>query len=836
MSRSQRWVSVALAVVAVGAVVGVNLMTCGGAPDAANARAPAAARDLATHGVIRTGSAFVTAAETDGDGRRSRLEGQVIDEQAQPVGGAQIRLLPGDAVVTSEADGSFGFERLPFRGYRLAARAGERYSDTAVVSFSETSEPVTLRLHRGTTLVLHVLADTTPLAGAEAILDDAIHAATGRDGVVRIPGLGPRFHHVAVSAPGRATAQVSLDVAEDPGGTLERTVKLRTGAPLGGTVVGPDGKPVADATVEIDALGDRASSQRATTDRAGAWHVAAVAAGTYRLTATSKTYGPAAGLELALDGTTPRPDIVVKVAFDAQLVGTVVDAAGQPLPGATVIVSDRAGASFDEKTDVHGAFEMLGIAAGAYDVIARKGGQASPSSQIALVTDARTELRLITQDVQITGTVVDPRGEPIAEARVLALPMRAVRTASSFANDATDAKGRFHLDGLEPGTYTVSATWPDQKSRKVGEGLPVTTGTKDVKLTLEPPATLVGRVTLDGQPVPYYGILITEHPEWAFMGEPIAERSPDGRFTVRGVEPGMCGLVILGPGTAQKIIRVTIEKGKTTDLGEIAMAHGQRIGGHVRDGSGAPVPGADVFVGRGAPRTDDAPVKQWFQGEYQTTTDAAGAYLFDGIAPMPHTQITAVEATHGTSPATTLPSGDATVDFVLAAAGGIDGTIDNYPGGLGLVNARPAANRTDVHSADVDVSGAFHLDGLPAGDYVVGVMPLPGKPGVPAVHALVLANQRAAVKLVLPTKTVTVEITVTGAPCKRLALALPGAGPPTSDDLVGVARCQDNAVELAGIGPGAYRACITGACVPLTVADAPATQTFALKFPSAPAP
>ena len=836
MSRSQRWVSVALAIVAVGAVVGVNLMTCGGAPDAAQAGAPAAPRDLTTHGVVRTGSAFVTVAETDGDGRRSRLEGQVIDEQAKPVGGAQIRLLPGDAVVTSEADGSFGFERLPFRGYRLAARAGELYSDTAVVSFSETSEPVTLRLHRGTTLVLHVLAGTAPIAGAEAVLDDAIHAATGRDGVVRLPGLGPRFHHASVSAPGHATAQVSLDVAEDPGGTIERTVELRAGAPLGGTVVGPDGKLVADATVEIDALGDDASSQRATTDRAGVWHLAAAAAGRYQLTATSKTYGPAAGLALTLDGTTPRSDVVVRVAFDAQLVGTVVDAAGQPLAGATVIVSDRAGASFDDKTDTRGSFEMLGIAAGEYDVIARKGGQASLSSRIALATDARTEVRLITQDVQITGTVVDPRGEPIAEARVMALPMRAVRNASSFANDATDAKGRFHLDGLEPGTYTVSATWPDQKSRKVGEGLPVTTGTRDVKLTLEPPATLVGRVTLDGQPVPYYGILVTEHPEWAFMGDPIAERSPDGRFTVRAVEPGMCGVVILGPRTAQKIIRVSIEKGKTTDLGEIAMAHGQRIAGHVRDGTGASVPGADVLVGRGARRSDDAPVKQWFQGEYRATTDAAGAYLFDGIAPMPQAQITAVEATGGTSPASILPAGDATVDLVLAAAGGIDGTIENYPGGIGLVNARPAANRTDVHSSDVDVSGAFHFDGLPAGDYVVGMMPLPGKPGAPSNHALVVANQRASVTLVLPTKTVTLEITVTGAACKRLALARPGTGPPTGDDLIGVGRCQANVVELAGIGPGAYRACITGACVPVTVADAPATQSFTLPFPVAPSP
>src|SRR5512139_3144983 len=71
-----------------------------------------------------------------------RLEGQVIDEAQQPVAGALVVLLRMDATTTSAEDGSFAFEKLDPRQYRVAAYKDELYAPIVSVRLNQTSEPV----------------------------------------------------------------------------------------------------------------------------------------------------------------------------------------------------------------------------------------------------------------------------------------------------------------------------------------------------------------------------------------------------------------------------------------------------------------------------------------------------------------------------------------------------------------------------------------------------------------------------------------------------------------------------------------------------------------------
>ena len=839
------WVAVGLAVA--GAVVAVFVMTPG--PDEPpSLTIGSAARDPKALGILTTGSAFITPAESAPreDGPTSRLEGQVIDEKQQPIAGATVRLAPGDRAATSQADGSFTFDGVAFRSYSVAATLGEQFAPTVRVRFTESSEPVTLRMRRGVTLVAHVTAHGVGVADAEVTIDDARTERTGRDGTVRIAGLAPRTHGVDAHAPGYAHARDRVRLPDDPGGMIERTLELRAGAGLGGTVLDPTGQPLAAAQVSIAAGGPDAPEQ-ATADAHGAWHVDAIAAGHYALTATSKTYGPAEPLRLDLDGSTPRADVTVRVAYDAQLVGTVVDHDGNPVAHATVIVNASGLGNYDETTDGSGRFEMLGIPAGRnYRIYARKGGDASEVTHAELPNDRRTEVRLQLAHTAIAGTVVDTRGQPIADASVHAMPT-ATRASISMmgASDSTDSRGHFALEGLEPGEYRLLATWPDQEIRKLGLGAgsgsgsgsgseAYATGTSDVKIVLPSPAALVGRVLLDGKPVPYYGVLVTERPELAFMGEPVSVRSADGTFSIRNVQPGTWGVIVIGPGTTRKVISdLHVADGKTTDLGDITLAHGAKITGHVTDAAGTPVAGARVQVGtvlRSA--SDRGPLGAAFGGSYTTTTDASGAYAFDGLALRGHESISATATGRGMAPPRTLPDGDATIDLKLAASGGIDGVLTNYAGGYVSMHARSAAPRI-LLDAELDASGAFHFDDVPAGDYSIGMFAMPGSPSAPAVHATVVANQRVAVTLVLPTATVDIAVHVAGEGCDFFMLALPGEGSamPGPDSMVQAGPCAKGVVELSAVAPGAYRGCNMRRCAPLTVAAAPTKQTIELAFP-----
>ena len=649
-----------------------------------------------------------------------RLEGQVIDEHQQPIDGATVVLeLAEPRLATTTADGSFAFDGLRAGRYRVHARAGDR-AGKAEVRLSATSDPAIVRMRRGDTLVVHVVDDRGPVANAEVTLWRDLPVRTNADGVATFAGVraGEFFDMIEAKADGYAPSRLTITLSDDPGAFVERTIKLTRGAPLGGTVVGPDGAPVPHAHVAVASASRRGDSDGAIADDKGAWHVDAVGAGKYTLTATSEVYGPARGVELAVDGTTPRRDIVLHVAVDAQLVGTVVDAAGAPVTGATVLFGTGMGGGTTHRSDATGHFEVLGFPAGKHEVMAYEGTRASPVAEIEVGEDERVEVRLVLQEAAIAGVVVDERGEPVAEANVKALPAHGM-TLSYNNNDTTDSHGRFAMTGIASGEYDVSAIRAEQSIRAYG-GTRLHTGTTDARIVLPASATLTARVTLDGAPVPYFGVMLST--SGAPIGQAKGIRDPDGRLALHDLSVQTTSVIVAAPGAAQRVIKgVKLEAGKTTDLGDIALAHGQRVAGHVYDTSHAPVAGARVALGMPMPvEIDQDALLAMFRGTYEATTDAQGAFAFDGVTPNARDKLSATHPTLGASAALDLPTGDATVDLVLAGAGGIDGLVEGFTDMLGAVTARGGSGTTP-RIADVDRAGMFHFDNVVPGDYTLAV-------------------------------------------------------------------------------------------------------------------
>ncbi len=784
--------------------------------------APVSAEIHRPAGVVKTGAATTKGEQLHSDVGTLQLEGQVVDEQLQPVAGAQVTLLLDvPRKVTTEADGAYSFSNLAPGPYRLIAHKDAMSSDIARARLSKTSDPVTLRVRPGATVAVTVIAADTgaPVAGA-TVADRARSLLTGSDGIAKLGGMG-EYDMINITAPGFSPESFMLDKPEDPLGTIERIVKLARGAAIAGTVVGPDGALIADATVSVEGAATGWVGS-ATTDAKGAWTIPVLAADKYAVTATSEIYAAAAPITIELDGKTPRAGVVVRVEVGAQLVGTVVDAKGHPVAGAKVTLANNESDSFDDTTGADGRFSFLGTPAGAFWVWATTATQGSSRIEVQLVRDQRVEVHLILADSSLAGIVVDSKGEPVAEAVIDARSRLMIM--DRLRDERTDAKGAFDFGGVPPGEYELVAARAEQNDARRLDGTKVIAPDRNVKLVLPDVSSITGRVMLDGKPMTYFGLIVTDHPEFSWQDSPLAVRSPEGRFTHTGVAPGTWGVVVGGPGVARKVIEgVVVTEGKVTDLGDITLDHGQRIRGRVTTKDGTAVAGATVAVGEGIAFRAETPLKLSMQGNISTVTDATGTYQIAGILKTARkNEIVATHPSLGSSGTRAVLPKETTIDLVIVPVGGIDGTVVGATERARLVNAQLVTGDKTRFTAQVDSTGVFALDNLIPGDYDVKLFGAPGRATPAPLRVTVVANKRTPATITIPANTITLAIHY-AADCQMVMLKPPGE----TRERLASAMCDDkgNAV-IEGLEPGTYSVCATfESCVPVTIAPTPARQT-----------
>ncbi len=432
---------------------------------------------------------------------------------------------------------------------------------------------------------------------------------------------------------------------------------------------------------------------------------------------------------------------------------------------------------------------------------------------------------------RIAGVIVDEAGQPAIGARVsIAEAAQAGRSIvfNAWAG-ATDALGRFEANGLRAAEYDVTAAW-SRGTRGATER--VRTGDLEVRIVLASGATIAGRVLLDGEPMPYFGVLLST-PN-VFGGEPVEVRASDGRFALPHVSPGTWSLSLLGPGTWRKVIEeVTVGDQPLVDLGDIKMGRALRVAGHVRDRNGAPVAHARVLVGRwrGEP-ADHTQLESWFYGDYEATTDRDGAYVFDGIDanqdPSRSPQIWAEHGEAGVSILRELGPTETEVDFTLLGVGRIEGFVIGQLGG----HAAVTATRPDEppHARFAMVRGAgFRFDYMPPGDFVVRIESRDVDVAAP-VTVTVVANGTARPTLEVTTPTVELTVRVPTGQAKELVIepTSEGAGVGGRWNMISQHGTHDEC-HLYLVRPGSYRLSIDRTTwMSVTISDVLPEQTIDL--------
>ncbi len=617
-------------------------------------------------------------------------------EAAIPAGarGATLALLPGAVVSGQVVDPG----RLPILGAVVEPRAGE---------------PMGFRFAR------------------RYALRPAASAADGRFAVLLPPRGG---WSLDVAASGFAPRSVALPALAPRARPAPLTVVLDAGRTAVGRVAGPDGEPVAGATVQIlpESVGGagllRATvaplagvpgSFVATSDKRGAFRLQHLPAGRLSLVARKPGYAPAVlpGIEFAA-GAAASDLGVVQLLPGAVLEGRVTDG-HRPLAGARVAleVSSRTLRTSHSmglppvETGADGSFHFADLEPGTtIDLQASHAGfLARRLSKVAVPTGRPLTIAL-EQGARISGRVLDESGSPVEHAWVSArLQDRELPFPQGAAGSRpTEADGRFTIDGAPGGRIALEARAPGFEARKV-TGLEVAAAGSldDVEIVLKRGAAVVGQVTTDAG-LPVAGAEVSAEGSGTTT-------DGDGAFRIEGVALGQRVVLASHPDLGRASQEVEVGAGETRV--DLRLTRGVSLEGRVANRAGEPVAGAEVWL-----LGDMGSLGRMGGIPGSATSDAQGGFRFENVAPGSYRLGAGRHGGAQGAGRTVEVAGEplAGLDLVVDPGVVLSGRILGvHPQDLATLSVEVQAAKGESGPAEVAADGSYRLEGLSPGDWQV---------------------------------------------------------------------------------------------------------------------
>jgi protocatechuate 3,4-dioxygenase beta subunit len=275
----------------------------------------------------------------------------VAADGTTPAQNVTVFLTDGINLLISEqtnANGQYAFEGVAAGTYSV--QTGGQTSLAASPSFSVAGANVAVpTIQPGSVQLTGNVVDPggDPVAGAAVVVLPAalpflavgITATTAADGTFSVPGLEPGSYEVLVLQPGFATLDqmITLSAAAAP-----LSVQLQVGTTLSGTITDANNSPVAGASVTVVSEASHDQVAVVQTDANGSYQVANIAPGSYDLisSATGDAIGEVFGVAVA--GSVVAQNVQLP-APSTTLQGSITDASGNPIAGATVGIADAEG-------------------------------------------------------------------------------------------------------------------------------------------------------------------------------------------------------------------------------------------------------------------------------------------------------------------------------------------------------------------------------------------------------------------------------------------------------------------------------------------------------------
>jgi 5-hydroxyisourate hydrolase-like protein (transthyretin family) len=601
------------------------------------------------------------------------------------------------ARATTGEDGRFVLEGLADGAYGIWAEADA--GAALVQGVRAGAEAVVVDLEPGVRIAGRVTTDgrgvaqavVTAIQGAHGRLFDAVTAA---DGAFSVGPLPAGDYTVVASASGLLPARARVERGE-PG-----RVRLELEAPrvLAGRVT-LDGAPAEGAAVTLEGQ-HRKGTVRAGAD--GAFEFGALHAGEYHVVAALQQRVASASVEVSRRR--DARDVALALGAGVDVDGVVVDDAGAPVEGARVTLDRlaprrRAGIA-SARTDAAGRFRVGPVEPGQLEVSATRDGYlADGDERTRVVAVERATARVVLRRAsRIEGTIVDPDGEGVAGAYVVATPQGRGPHERGSRSVVSGEDGAFALD-LRGGGHALDVEHDAFRRVKV----PVEAPARGVRVVLPRGAAVEGEV-LDEEGRPAAGAEVALGPAGDDAPERLAHRSAradaHGRFRLAGLDGGSALVVARrsaeeGGGVAGARVEVPAEG---TARAVLRFEAGLTLSGSVVTTDGAPVPDASVtaLVDRRDARRDDPAVRLLADAPAEAVTDPAGRFTLRGLRPGGYLVSAAKDGYVGPDRLRRAAAGDRDVRVVLGRQGRVRLRVvgdGGAPVAGALVNGRASPER-----------------------------------------------------------------------------------------------------------------------------------------------
>lgn len=357
-------------------------------------------------------------------------------------------------------------------------------------------------------------------------------------------------------------------------------LRLLPDAMVEGVVRGPDGGVPLGAAVSQISSGRRTGvSVRAD----GGYRIEGLTPGNALLEATAEGLAPQRReVELEVGANT----VDFTLSRGATIRGTVT-ADGAPLAGATVSLGGR-NAGFGERgtTDAAGRFELASLRGGEHTLLAQARGFAQGESvRVEVAEGGEAEVTIdLESGVRLTGSIHGLDLAALGRCRVGASLSR-----GAWVDGVVDFEGRYVIEGLTPGTWTVAASADGRSSR--GE-VEVTTVGATLDLEFPRGVAVAGKVVVNGEPGAGFQVSIGPRSGGVVV---FATTDANGSFRLEGVASGTSELVVHRMGGALRS-KEALEVGDQDLLDVVVELGSAAVEGRVVDLTGKPVAEATVRV------------------------------------------------------------------------------------------------------------------------------------------------------------------------------------------------------------------------------------------------
>ncbi|MCH9649233.1 MAG: carboxypeptidase-like regulatory domain-containing protein [Deltaproteobacteria bacterium] len=502
------------------------------------------------------------------------LEGQVTDSAGLPLEGASVHAETASAdqfgpftsaaaveasKVLSAADGFFALEDLQAGTKVLLKLRKEGYLPRELPGVEVPPlDPLVVVLEPASTVSGRVENQSgEPVTGARLVLQDSASGIvygnrvsprfdrlamshSGEEGRFVLENVKPGQYSLSGSGTGYRTAKIpTIEVAE--GATVEGIVLiLEKGAVIQGRILAPDGKPVSQASLRLSKQSHRqdilGGAKSAVSDSQGHYRLEGLESGFEQtLDAFHEVYGQVRKTILVEPGE-QRVDIIFEPGFSIS--GQVTDQQGDGIANAQLQLESN-NHLFGGKTTRSGAdgsYRFESVQAGRYEIEASHEDYAQSRTEMPIEMAGSPvegiEIRL-SRGAAIYGRVLGLDFDELARVELSAFQQN--RRQTFPGSNHPDFEGKYRLENLSPGTWTVIARL-DQGQAVTGT-VTLDPGVAEVPLDLEfeDGLTLRGHVLVNEAPLDGAQVFVLQGPGGHFSA---TTTDYQGRFELSGLKEG----------------------------------------------------------------------------------------------------------------------------------------------------------------------------------------------------------------------------------------------------------------------------------------------------------